>query len=387
MDLRKIPYFAEIKRVIYDGRFDAYFVGGCVRDVILDRPVQDVDLVCFSHDYQEFAKAMKGVLPSVWVEFKDNIRLVRGRFVIDISNKRGDTLEEDMRRRDFTINSLFMDSEGNVTGDTYDLEQKILRHVSETAFTDDPLRILRAYRFHAQLGFRMAKETVYKIMSEKHMLAGSASERIFAELDKLFAGAHAGSSLAKMIETGVFEIITGGVPHADSDVTVAETCRGLTFFMSALFARLNDEDKNTIADRLNLPNSMRKRALRTARFAAEIAKILRTDDPNAIRRLIYLHPEETDDGLKLYEILSLAKGVDGYAIEESVDSVMTQLKYVDFDLPEKLNGMILQEIGIPPGPLMGEIIKSVKPMMASGEISSLEDAEKYITEKYLRGEK
>lgn len=229
--LLKIPYFTELKKVILEGGFDAYFVGGCVRDIMLGRPVHDVDMVCFSHDYKAFASAVKADLPSVWVEFKDNIRLVRGSVEIDISKPRGETLEEDLSKRDFTINNLAMNTVGDIFGDTTDLDGRVVRHVSDSTFKDDPLRILRAFRFKAQVGFNIAPETIEKIKNEKVISADSASERIFAELDKLFTGAYACDTLESMINTGVYEIVTGGIPADRVDKLVADSGRGLVFFL------------------------------------------------------------------------------------------------------------------------------------------------------------
>lgn len=381
--LRKIPYFSDIKKTVLDGGFDAWFVGGCVRDIILGRDVHDVDLVCFSHDYKDFARAVKKAVPSVWVEFKDNIRLVRGRVEIDISKARGETLTEDLAKRDFTINNLAMDTGGNITGDASDLDQGIIRHVSEATFTDDPLRILRAFRFRAQLGFRLADSTLSKIKAEKHLLKASPCERIYGEMDKLFCGSHAGEALKELTDTGVYQVMTGGIEPHITDIPAAETGRGLVFFAATVFSRVGLAGQSLLAERLNLSNAMRKKAIKTAVFAEKAVRALKGESDNDIRKLIYSYPDVADDGLKLYEIFSEAHGADRYSVEASVDRAMTQLKYVDFDTPEKLNGVIMQEIGVAPGPMMGRIIKEVRPLMASGELGSLEAAEKYIKEKYL----
>lgn len=230
-ELLKIPHFNMIKDAVIKNRCEAYFVGGCVRDILLGRDVHDVDLVCFSHSYHDFARLIKGAVPSVWVEFKDNIRLVRGRTEIDISKPRGETLAEDLTKRDFTINNLAMDISGEIFGDTSDLEKKRIRHVSSGVFEDDPLRILRTFRFQSQLGFEIVPETIQKARSERFLLELSASERIFAELDKLFKGRSAVSALYSMDECGVYSIVTGGLELNKLDTMSADTGRGLVFLL------------------------------------------------------------------------------------------------------------------------------------------------------------
>ncbi|ADD69180.1 Polynucleotide adenylyltransferase region [Denitrovibrio acetiphilus DSM 12809] len=382
-NLLKIPFFYELKKVMLEGGYDAYFVGGCVRDILLDREIQDIDFVCFSHDYKEFATAVKEAVPSVWVEFKDNIRLVRGNTEIDISKPRGETLEEDLQMRDFTINNLAMDTGGNIFGDRTDLDSKVIRHISESTFRDDPLRILRSFRFMAQLGFTASDATFEKMRQEKELLSQSASERIFNELDKLFKGDYACDSLRQMEETGVFSIITGGMSLDAYDEMAACAGRGLVFFASSLFCRLSVEEKNKLAGKLNFPNSMKKKAERISVFTKELAELLKNSDDTAIRKLIYKYPDELDDGIRLYIIRSGCDGVDQCRVEDDEFRVMSQLPYINFNLPERLNGAVLQELGVAPGPMMGEILKEVKPLMASGELNTLDKAAEYIKEKYL----
>lgn len=383
-NLIQIPYFTELKNIITYGGFEAYFVGGCVRDVILGRDVHDIDMVCFSHEYKDFAGAIKAALPSVWVEFKDNIRLVRGRVEIDVSKPRGETLEEDLLRRDFTINNLAMNTDGDILGDVEDIGRRVIRHTGDDAFTDDPLRILRAFRFQAQLGFRIADSTISKIENQSILLGKSASERIFAELDKLFRGSYTKQAMEHMANAGVYRIVTGGLEPDCVSMAAASAGRGLGFFAAALFTGMDQDERLRLAGRLNFPNVMRKTAVRTAAFAERTAEVLKNGSDFDVRKMLYASPDVTDAGLALFAICSRCAGTDEYAVEECVDRVMTQVKYVDFELPEKLSGAILQEIGIPPGPKMGEVIKEVKPLMASGELKCLYEAEEYITDKYVK---
>lgn len=382
-DLLKIPFFSELKKVILDGGYDAYFVGGCVRDILLEREIQDIDLVCFSHDYKDFASAIKSAVPAVWVEFKDNIRLVRGTTEIDISKPRGEKLEDDLNKRDFTINNLAMDTGGNIYGNPNDLDDRIIRHIGEETFSDDPIRILRAFRFMAQLGFSIERETLNKIFRERHLLEQTASERIFSEVDKLFKGEKASDALRSMEESSVFRIMTGGISCDCYDEEASCTGRGLVFFAASIFSRLEKSDRDALANRLNFPNAMKKKAIRISHFASELERILTNDDNVAVRKLIYEYPDELDDGVKLYMIKAKCDGVAEEYIEDKEFKVMSQLPYINFNLPERLNGVLLQEIGVAPGPMMGDILKEVKPMMASGELNTLEKAADYIKGKYL----
>jgi tRNA nucleotidyltransferase/poly(A) polymerase len=368
-----IPFFEEIRNVVEGGKFEAYFVGGCVRDIILDRRVHDVDMVCFSHDYKDFASAVKKALPSVWVDFKDNIRLVRGRFEIDISKPRGAKLADDLAKRDFTINNLAMDTMGNIFGCRADIDKRIIRHTGADAFRDDPLRLLRAYRFQAQLGFQIAPETADKIRAEKGMISASASERIYAEMDKLLDGQHSAGALADMDETGLFDAITG-LRIKDENLSAAGAGRGLVFFCASVFYGLDAEVINSLTVRLNLPNTVKKRALRTADFARSLPDALE-NGVISVRKLIYRYQDEHLDGACLYRI--------HHNNSESEEAVLEQSHHVDFALAEKLNGQLLREIGVADGPVMGDILKTVRPMLASGELADVNEAVRFIKDKYL----
>jgi len=376
--MNNIPFFTELKDLVHTGGYDAYFVGGSVRDVIMGRDIHDIDMVCFSHDYKDFAQAVKKALPSVWVEFKDNIRLVRGRVEIDISKPRGLSMEEDLRRRDFTINNLAMSFGGEIFGDMTDLNAGVIRHISENTFSDDPIRILRVFRFVSQLGFTMTDSTREKIINEKLLLKNTACERIFGELDKLFSGKHSVKALREMINTGVYSVLIEGVPPGAVDEMTAARGRGFEFFISGIFTRADAQTLRQVSASLNLPNSMKKRASAISYVSQKLSEMLESDNDFSIRKLIYAYPYELEDGLELFRIISENKGENPVYIEKSADRVMNQLKYVDFTGPDRINGELLSELGVVKGPQMGQIIKEIRPMMASGELPDIDSAVKYI---------
>jgi len=108
-------------------------------------------------------------LKGTFVEFKDNVRIVKGDVTFDISKLRGSTITEDLSHRDFTINNLAYHFKKGVIGNTFDIENKIIRIVYEDAFTDDPLRILRGFRFMSELNFIIAKHTLEKMRTQQQL--------------------------------------------------------------------------------------------------------------------------------------------------------------------------------------------------------------------------
>ncbi len=92
---------------------------------------------------------------------------------IDISELQGGSIEEDLKRRDFTINAIAYDLKNkefvDITGGLDDIKNRILRHIKDENFEDDPLRILRAFRFAAVTGFEMSEELQAAIEKYKHL--------------------------------------------------------------------------------------------------------------------------------------------------------------------------------------------------------------------------
>src|SRR6266851_970218 len=197
---------ALLKRAASELGVRAWIVGGYVRDRLLGRPHLDLDLVVEDGDALELARRfaqVAGAPPPVTFERFGTAQVPPpGRLVEFVTardesyapdsrkpNVRRATLEEDLRRRDFTVNILLMDLDGNVhdpLGGRKDLELKVLRTPADPrqTFADDPLRMLRGIRFAAELGFTLAPELVPAMRELKSRLAPPviSAERISEEL-------------------------------------------------------------------------------------------------------------------------------------------------------------------------------------------------------------
>ncbi|MFT7235250.1 MAG: tRNA nucleotidyltransferase (CCA-adding enzyme) [Methylophagaceae bacterium] len=179
---------------------ETYLVGGCVRDKLLALPIKDRDwLVVGASPEQMLKLGFRSVGKDfpVFLHPKTNEEYALARTErktapgykgFDIHASTGVTLEQDLARRDLTINAIAQDSNGNLI-DPYngqqDLKNKILRHVS-TAFTEDPVRVLRIARFAARFNFTIAEET--KVLIQQMVTEGEllhlVPERVWQELAK-----------------------------------------------------------------------------------------------------------------------------------------------------------------------------------------------------------
>lgn len=192
--------------------YQAFAVGGCVRDTLLGRTPGDWDITTSALPQQ--VMALFDAVPTGIAHGTVTVRLEGRGF--EVTTFRGDGpyldgrhpsgvvftrhLEEDLARRDFTVNAMAMDLRGRITdpfGGREDLQRRLLRCVGdpERRLQEDALRILRALRFAAVLGFSVEPETAAALAHQAHRLHLIAPERVSHELQRLLTGAYVGPVL------------------------------------------------------------------------------------------------------------------------------------------------------------------------------------------------
>lgn len=210
--------------------YTAYFVGGCVRDLLLGTPPQDYDIATSAHPEEVMSLfpntiavgAQFGVvLVVVPVEGADNgkpihVEVATYRSDVGYSDGRhpdavrySETAQEDVQRRDFTINGLLLDPLNNdvldYVGGRSDLERKIIRTIGDPRqrFREDKLRVMRAVRFAARLGYEIEPNTMGAIRELAREIHQVSRERIRDELDKMLTEGHARQCFELLNATGL----------------------------------------------------------------------------------------------------------------------------------------------------------------------------------------
>jgi len=198
-----------------------YLVGGSVRDHLLSRTAGDIDLMC--RDAEHFARRLADAGNAVVVPFLKKTdepcyRVVdrqEPELFVDIAEMRGDTVRTDLEHRDFTVNAMAIRiGERGIPEEIIDplngredLTQRLIRIAGPDAFISDPLRILRAIRFAAELGFTIEASTQKAMRAYAGLIGNVAGERIAVELLKIFAHSHAADFVRLMDELGIATVI------------------------------------------------------------------------------------------------------------------------------------------------------------------------------------
>ncbi len=215
----------KVSHLLTEQSVKSYLVGGLVRDVLLGRDMADID-IAVAADALEIAPQVATALGGKYVLLDEINRVGRvvvddvsakKRWELDFSTFRG-SIEQDLERRDFTIDAMAIDLSQLAKGYTdlqlidpfngeADLRQGVIRTVSETAFPSDAVRLLRAVRLAAELGFSIDIETESQVRRYCHLLTRVAGERVREELLRIVALPGAGKFLAYLDELGLLTVM------------------------------------------------------------------------------------------------------------------------------------------------------------------------------------
>ena len=224
--------FHTISDVIEEMNQDAYVIGGFVRDIFLERPSKDIDIVTIGSGIElarNVAKKLNVKKVSVFKNFGTAMFMYNGWEVEFVGARKESyqrnsrkpivedgTLEDDQNRRDFTINAFAIDLSKRNFGKLLDpfngmkaIQDKSIVTPLEPGitFSDDPLRMLRAIRFSSQLGFKIEKKTLNAIVKQAKRIEIVSPERVIDEVNKIILSAKPSVGFMLLFKTGLLDII------------------------------------------------------------------------------------------------------------------------------------------------------------------------------------
>lgn len=188
----------------------AYLVGGTVRDLLMKRRPTDIDIVVDGRAAafaQVLAERVKARVVPIGKADLMTYRVTSRQVLIDVTALTGPSMESDLRRRDFTINAMACRLHDHrlvdILGGRRDIEARRIRMVSENAFVDDPLRLLRAFRLAAVLDFTIEADTLAAIQRHGHRIDRPAGERLGTEFFQLLACPSSAAQILAMSKSGL----------------------------------------------------------------------------------------------------------------------------------------------------------------------------------------
>ena len=418
---------ALLKRAAADLHAKAWIVGGYVRDLLLGRPHPNPDVVVEDGDALEVARrfaALAGAPPPVVFERFGTAQVTLPGRLVEFVTARSESyttesrkpkvqrasLDDDLRRRDFTINTLLMDLDGQIVdrlGGRNDLERQILRTPTdpERTFSDDPLRMLRGIRFAAQLGFQLAPGLVPAMRAMRSRLAPPviSAERVADELRKMLVSPRPKQALELLDEAALLGTVLPeiarckGVPqtgyhthdvYGHTLLTVEATGPDLLLRVAALF---HDSGKpatakgdGTFLGHDEVGAVIAREALERLRFAQKEVEVVARLVAMHLRPVFY-SSEWTDGAVRrlardagplLDRLMALARAdiaASAYPWPEKLDELQARLDQVHAEVPSRLEPLItgddiMRITGIGPGPDVGRIKRKLEELVIDGAI-------------------
>lgn len=413
---------------------EAFFAGGCVRDMVMGKDPHDFD-VATSATPEEVIKFFSKTVP-VGIQF-GVVLVILGDHQFEVATFRSDaeyldgrhpskveftSSKEDVRRRDFTVNGLLYDPQSDQVIDHVeglkDIEKKIIRTIGDPRqrFQEDKLRLLRAVRFSTNLNFSIQEETFRVLVDLAPEIRQVSAERVRDELVKIFTGQRPGEGLELLSRSGLLKIILPEVEtmkgveqppefHPEGDVYIHTKIMldllqnaDLVLAFASLLHDVGKPPTKTTSDRIRFNGHpevgarMAEEILRRLRFSnREIEDIcvcilnhMRFKDVQMMREAKLKRFMATPTfltELQMHRVDCLAS----HGILSNWDFLKKEYAEFQKEKPRSkplISGHDLIQMGYPPGPLFKEILTSVEDACLEKKISTPEEASEWVRKHF-----
>lgn len=365
--------------------YEAYFVGGSIRDLLLKRPIHDIDIATSAYPAEVktlFPKSIDtGIKHGTVTVLNDGASYEITTFRTESGYqdfRRPDhvtfvqNLAEDLKRRDFTINALAMNTRGEIIdlfNGLSDLKKRLIKAVGDpaTRFHEDALRMMRAVRFMSQLDFKLESKTKNAVREFHDLLPKISVERIRDEFVKMGTGANSRAAFQVFLDTELSE----GVPDFAGKKDLLAIYPQLKFNPSmetSLWA--------VIIILLKIPNN-------------EIGHFMRDwKNSNAmtekVKKIVALFDLLSEKSPSDFELFTAGKNIllntidVAHILGQPVNSEALVDRYtalpIKADAELAVDGQFLIANGIKPGPKLGQILLLIKQKVIAGEVENTQEA-------------
>ena len=370
-----------------------YIVGGAVRDLLLGRPIVDLDLVVEGNAIA-LARHLAGARGETVVAHRRfgtaTFRL--GDFSIDVVTARSETysrpgalptvrpgtIGDDLLRRDFTVNAMAIPLGAGSPGDILDphggrddLARGLIRVLHQGSFIDDATRIMRALRYEGRLGFQVEEET-YSLMRDNVAMLGTISgDRVRRELELILGEDAPEHILRRAGEVGVLAQLhpalkgDGGIERRFSQARRRGSAEP-ALYLCLLAYDLTEEEGERLISRLDVRGPLKRDIQDTLRLKGELPALDRPHLPSAVYGALRRRSPRA--------VLACALSTGGEAARGHLERYLGQYRYVE----TCLDGDDLQAMGVAPGPGLGRMLKALHDARLDGAVSTREDEEALV---------
>jgi tRNA nucleotidyltransferase (CCA-adding enzyme) len=366
-----------------------YLVGGVVRDLLLGQSNLDLDLVVEGNAIElarQLAEINQGKI-TTHPRF-NTAKLQWDRWSVDLATARSETytkpgalptvtpssINDDLFRRDFTINAMAIELNPNHYGeliDRYggrdDLEHKLVRILHEKSFTDDATRIWRGLRYEQRLNFQLEPTTLKLLKRDIPMLDTISSDRIRYELECILKEERPEKVLRRAEELGVLPKLSPALKSRGWLAKKFEQVRQISspnpppigLYLALLVYPLTSEENEQLTSFLRLPKSLAQTLRDTISLKAKLPSLANPKlTPSSIYRLLH--------GYSLQAVTTNSLACDSPMARQHIQLFLDKLRYVK----PTLTGNDLQKMGIAPGPGIKEILNQLHEARLDGKVTS-----------------
>ena len=399
----RLAVLRSLRRRASEDGLQVYLVGGPVRDAILGVPVKDLDFVLLGDATslaEDLAKELGGgvtVHPrfgTATVEADgDRVDVVSARkevypFPGSLPEVSPGSLDDDLARRDFTINAMALPLSGNSPqvidphGGIQDLRIRSVRTLHSGSFADDPTRMLRAVRYQERLGFQIADSTLSDLKDSLGggQVAAVTGDRWRQEFQKIFDEDRPAEMLLHAIELGVLAAIHPSLSNGEGLARLAgednlePQSLGAMDYLAALVVNLNAADGDAVNRRLNLPAAW-ARVVHDTIALRELASALSGPSvrPSAVCQVLDgFDPDAIAASARLFQDTQVAGRLRQYLAEWR-------------KITPALTGDDLLAMGVPPGSRVGQVLRELKSAKQDGLVHNEEEERTLVNQIISRG--
>jgi tRNA nucleotidyltransferase (CCA-adding enzyme) len=395
--------------------FNAYLVGGLVRDILLKRENLDVDIVVEGDGIkfaQEFASE-HDVRVRSHKKFGTVVLVFPDGFKVDVATARIEyydfpaapptvemsSLKMDLYRRDFTINTLAVKLNRrdygtliDYFGAMKDIREKALRVLHSLSFVEDPTRVLRAIRFEQRFGFKIGKLTLALMKNAVaiNCFKGLSGRRLFLELKLLLMEPEPIQAIGRMDEFDLLQVISPEIRLTAELKTLLEEIRGVLSWFNHLYleepyepwkvywhgltSALDPKGLQTLGERLQMGDTEGRRMVaQRVEMNSVLDKLFRSKGESShyeLYKLLFVYDTET--------LLFMMAKANNRTVKRQISNFFTQLRGAKVSL----TGRDLKHMGFQPGPLYRQILDALLEAKLNNQVNTKEDELLFVKENY-----